>query len=136
MKRYGFTVVELIITAALLILSIILILALAGAGCAGCAGLTSANTEAVNSKVLATTYFQQFHPDATKIAAVCATSDTDGNGYVRCTVKGAVPDINDSSRFEWTTMDLECPGGLSLNLWGLVTAHECGPLKHGTATRW
>ena len=89
----GFTLIEVIIVAIILFSVLACVIAIAGNGCSRLTGPTVQR----NAEQQAAEYLRTIHPTWENPRQVCQRNDSDGNGYVRCTLAGTITQ-NGSSR--------------------------------------
>jgi prepilin-type N-terminal cleavage/methylation domain-containing protein len=111
----GFTLIELLIVIA--IASIVLTISLTT-----CAGVSGRGKDIFGADQSMNNYVRQLYPELYDIRVSCATIDSDGDGYIRCTATGL-----DATN---TRQQIEAECGWLLN------SGKCAPIKHGRGYRY
>jgi len=119
MFKKGFTLVELMIAVVLICMTATVLIG----------ALSTSTFDQSGAQTNMLEHSASIQPEWSKLAVSCARVDTDGNGYVRCTASG-VPVI-DGVTYPRQTIEAECTGGPTTNIWGGLVNTGCVPIKHG-----
>lgn len=86
----GYTLVELLI-----IVTIVGVFVALFAGMVGSCGLISGPTVENRANEDAVSFVHQMRPEMSEVRAVCQPTDSDGDGYVTCTISGTVNGVRE-----------------------------------------
>lgn len=101
----GFTLIEFII-------AVMIILIICTVGFNFFMGVSGKTTE--TAEATARNYANKLYPNWTSVRVACANMDSDGDGYVRCTIVGDTPNG------DTITEAVEC---------GVLLSNQCVPFK-------